>query len=80
MSLHIWVFPRILPILISHCNLTPAAQFFNLNETIKPYLAAKGNSADEADKMQRRWCKSMQLQPALWTGTDIEAWQAPNEW
>jgi hypothetical protein len=37
-----------------------------MNETIKPYLAAKGNSAEEVDKMHRAWCKSIQLQLALW--------------
>ncbi len=25
------------------------------NETFKPYLAAKGNSAEEMDKMHRAW-------------------------
>ncbi len=38
-----------------------------MNETIKPYLAAKGNSADEVEKMHRAWCKSMHIQLALWT-------------
>jgi hypothetical protein len=37
-----------------------------MNETIKPYLAAKGHSAGDVDKMHRAWCKSMQLQIALW--------------
>jgi hypothetical protein len=49
-----------------------------MNETIKPYLAAKGNSADEVDKMHRAWCKSIQLQLALWVGPYIEAAQATN--
>jgi hypothetical protein len=39
-----------------------------MNETIKPYLAAKGHCADEVDRMHRAWCKSMQLQMALWVG------------
>ncbi len=30
-----------------------------MNETIKPYLAAKGNSAGEVDKMHQAWCKSI---------------------
>ncbi len=38
-----------------------------MNETIKPYLSAKGHTAEEADKMHRAWCKSLQLQAALWT-------------
>jgi Protoglobin len=49
-----------------------------MNETIKPYLAAKGHSAEEVDKMHRAWCKSIQMQLALWTGLYAE--QAPNEW
>lgn len=36
-----------------------------MNETIKPYLAAKGHSAEEVDKMHLAWCKSLQLQAAL---------------
>ena len=51
-----------------------------MNETIKPYLAAKGNSAEEVDKMHRAWCKSMQLQLALWAGPYTDTTQAPNEW
>jgi hypothetical protein len=51
-----------------------------INETIKPYLAAKGHSADDVDKMHRSWCKSMQLQLALWSRPYTEAEQAPNEW
>ena len=50
-----------------------------MNETIKPYLAAKGNSADEVDKMHRAWCKSIQLQLALWVFPYIEAAQATNQ-
>ena len=38
-----------------------------LNETIRPYLAGKGNPAEEVDGMHRAWCKSLQLQLALWT-------------
>jgi len=49
-----------------------------MNETIKPFLAAKGNSAEEVDKMHRAWCKSLQLQLALWVGPYIEAVQATN--
>lgn len=43
-----------------------------MNETIKPYLAAKGNSPDEIDKMHRAWCRSIQLQLALWVGPYTE--------
>jgi protoglobin len=51
-----------------------------MNETIKPYLAAKGNSVDEVDKMHRAWCKSLQLQLALWARPYTDANEAPNEW
>src|ERR1700678_4771107 len=40
-----------------------------MNETIKPYLAAKGHSPTDVDKMHLAWCKSLQLQIALWTNT-----------
>lgn len=51
-----------------------------MNETIKPYLAAKGNSAEAVDKMHRAWCKAMQLQLALWAKPYTDAGQAANEW
>jgi hypothetical protein len=51
-----------------------------MNETLKPYLAAKGNSADEVEKMHIAWCKSIQLQMALWIGPYADAKQAPKEW
>jgi hypothetical protein len=38
-----------------------------MNETIKPYLSAKDHTADEVNQMYTVWCKSMQLQLALWT-------------
>ncbi|MGB7265974.1 MAG: protoglobin domain-containing protein [Terracidiphilus sp.] len=44
-----------------------------MNETIKPYLAAKGNSAEEVEKMHRAWSRSMQLQLALWVRPYAEA-------
>jgi len=37
-----------------------------MNETIKPYLAAKSHPAATVDQMHRAWCKSIQLQLALW--------------
>jgi hypothetical protein len=51
-----------------------------MNETIKPYLAAKGNSTDEVEKMHRAWCKSMQLQMALWAAPYSDPRQVPNQW
>ena len=50
-----------------------------MNETIKPYLAANGNSAEEVDKMHRAWCKSMQMQLALWVGPYTDSGQL-EEW
>jgi hypothetical protein len=49
-----------------------------MNETIKPYLAAKGHSPLDVDKMHQAWCKSLQLQVALWTG--LYAKMVPTEW
>jgi hypothetical protein len=51
-----------------------------INETIKPYLAAKGNSAEEVDKMHSAWIKSMQMQLALWVGPYSDAHHTPQEW
>jgi len=51
-----------------------------MNETIKPYLAAKGHPADEVDKMHRAWCKSIQLQLALWEGPYSDNRETPREW
>jgi Protoglobin len=51
-----------------------------MNETIKTYLAAKGNSADEVQRMHRAWCESIQLQLALWTLAYIDSKQTSNEW
>jgi Protoglobin len=39
-----------------------------MNETIRPYLASKRNSVEEVDKMHLAWCKSIQMQIALWIG------------
>ena len=51
-----------------------------MNETIKPYLAARGNSAAEVDKMHLAWCKSIQIQLALWTGAYGDADQPLKQW
>jgi hypothetical protein len=60
------------------CNVI--ALIAGISESMKPYLAAKGNSAEEVDKMHRAWCKSMQLQLALWAGPYTDASQETNEW
>jgi len=51
-----------------------------MNETIKPYLAAKGHLSDEVEKMHRAWCKSLQLQVALWARPYIDTAPLSNEW
>ena len=51
-----------------------------MNETIKPYLAVKGNSADEVEKMHTAWCKSIQIQLALWIGPYADTRSSPKEW
>jgi hypothetical protein len=51
-----------------------------MNETIKPYLAAKGNSVVDVDKMHGAWCKSMQLQIALWARPYMDGRLALNQW
>jgi hypothetical protein len=37
-----------------------------MNQTIRPFLAARGHSAHEVDRMHLAWTKAMQLQLALW--------------
>jgi hypothetical protein len=49
-----------------------------LQETIKPYLAAKGHSEAQVEAMHRAWCKSLQLQISLWARAYIEP--GKNEW
>jgi hypothetical protein len=51
-----------------------------MNETIKPYLAAKGHSAEDVDGMHRAWCKSMQLQLAIWVRTYAGSDQPQDQW
>jgi hypothetical protein len=51
-----------------------------MNQTIKPYLAAKGHSAEDVEKMHQAWCKSLQLQISLWSRPYTQSAQAPNEW
>jgi Protoglobin len=51
-----------------------------MNETIKPYLAAKGHSAEDVDAMHRAWCKSMQLQLAIWVKAYDGSDQPQDQW
>ena len=47
-----------------------------INETIKPFLANKGNSLEEVEAMHRAWCKAVLLQIALWS----RAYVAESDW
>lgn len=43
------------------------AFIYPITATIKPFLAKKGNSPDEVEKMHQAWFKSVVLQVALWS-------------
>jgi hypothetical protein len=51
-----------------------------LNDTIRPYLASKGNTADEVAGMHRAWCRSLQMQIALWARPYIDLAKTSGEW
>jgi hypothetical protein len=51
-----------------------------LNDTIKPFLARKGNTADEVEGMHRAWCRSLQMQMALWSRAYMDLAKTSNEW
>jgi len=51
-----------------------------MNETIKPFLASRGHSTEEVEKMHSAWCKSIQLQIALWAQPYSSSRIAPDEW
>jgi hypothetical protein len=51
-----------------------------MNDTIRPYLAAKGNTEDEVNGMHRAWCKSLQMQIALWAKPYFDQGKTKNEW
>ena len=51
-----------------------------MNDTIKPYFARQGHATAEVDKMHHAWCKSLQLQLALWTRPYMDASEAEGEW
>jgi hypothetical protein len=51
-----------------------------MNQTIQPYLAAQGHPAVEVDKMHQAWCKSLQIQLALWASGYMNSGQSPNQW
>jgi len=47
---------------------------------LKPFLAAKGHSGEDVEKMHQAWTKSLWLQAALWTEPYTNSTLAPNEW
>ena len=56
-----------------------------MNETIKPYMASKGNTEEEVEGMHRAWRRSLQMQIALWSRPYLDAAQktkdnTSNEW
>lgn len=51
-----------------------------LNDTIKPYLAAGGAPANEVDAMHRAWCRSLQMQIALWARVYMDLAKTKSEW
>ena len=51
-----------------------------LNATIKPYLANGGDPSEEIDAMHRAWCRSLQLQIALWSRLYMDLARTKNEW
>jgi hypothetical protein len=51
-----------------------------MNETLKPYLGTKGQTANEVEKMHTAWCKAIQVQLALWIGPYAEGGREPGEW
>jgi hypothetical protein len=51
-----------------------------MNDTIKPYLAAKGNTEEEVEGMHLAWCKSLQMQIALWSKPYLDLAKTSNEW
>jgi hypothetical protein len=48
-----------------------------MNDTIRRFLAAKGHAPAEVDKMHLAWCKSIQIQMALWADRYMDT---PGEW
>lgn len=51
-----------------------------LNDTIKPYLATGGDPEEIVEAMHRAWCRSLQLQIALWSRLYIDLAKTKNEW
>lgn len=53
---------------VPHIGLRYLVAFiYPITATIKPFLAKRGHSADEVEKMYQAWFKSVVLQVALWS-------------
>ena len=48
------------------------AFIYPITATIKPFLAKKGHSADEVEKMHQAWFKAVTLSVALWSAPYIK--------
>lgn len=48
------------------------AFIYPITATIKPFLAKKGHSADEVEKMHQTWFKSVVMQVALWSAAYVK--------
>lgn len=51
-----------------------------LNETIRPYLAAKGHREEDVTRMHLAWQKSIQMQISLWAKPYMESTVGASEW
>jgi hypothetical protein len=51
-----------------------------MNQTIKPYLGSNGAPAAMVVQMHQAWCKSLQLQIALWGRLYTDPAVAPLQW
>jgi Protoglobin len=51
-----------------------------MNEMIKPYPAMKGHPVEQVERMHRAWCKSIQLQMALWAKAYSDAACFEDQW
>ncbi len=56
---------------ISHRYMT--AFIYPITATIKPFLAKKGHSAEDVEKMHQAWFKAVVLSVALWSAPYVKA-------
>ncbi len=62
---------RVESIDIIHYRYLPLLTY-PVTATLKPFLAKKGHSAEDVDKMQQAWVKSVILQVTLWSAPYIK--------